>query len=351
LPLDLARKLLEGGGELWNMYGPTETTIWSSVARIQPEDEVITIGLPIANTQFYIVDGNNEPVGVGIPGELLIGGTGLARGYANNPRLTAKSFIANPVDPGTSAKAYRTGDRAKYLPDGGILHLGRFDHQVKLRGFRIEPGEIEAVLARKTGIVSAVILREDVPGEPRLVCYYITGADSTPPAELRAALAQELPDYMVPTGWVGLPTLPLNQSGKLDRAALPAPDAQSAAPKIEKSADKALPRTPVEETLIKIWSEVLRREDIDVHDDLFDLGADSLSIFQITSRARREGLKVAARDFFRNRTIAAVAAALPDSVAEAPAPAATFWKRPWRRPHEGAQQPSEPSAVSQRERR
>ncbi|WID96689.1 amino acid adenylation domain-containing protein [Bosea vestrisii] len=308
LPLDLASKLLEGGGELWNMYGPTETTIWSSVARVQPEDEVITIGLPIANTQFYIVDGNNEPVGVGIPGELLIGGAGLARGYANNPKLTATSFIANPVDPDTSAKAYRTGDRAKYLPDGRILHLGRLDHQVKLRGFRIEPGEIEAVLARKTGIVSAVILREDVPGEPRLVCYYVTGGESPPPAELRATLAQELPDYMTPTAWVGLPALPLNQSGKLDRAALPAPDAQSAPAK----ADKVMPRTLVEETLIRIWAEVLRREDIGVDDDLFDLGADSLSIFQITSRARREGLKLAARDFFRNRTIAAVAAALPE---------------------------------------
>ncbi|MEI5663845.1 amino acid adenylation domain-containing protein [Bosea sp. CCNWLW174] len=351
LPLDLARKLLEGGGELWNMYGPTETTIWSSVARIQPEDEVVTIGLPIANTQFYVVDDNNQPVGVGIPGELLIAGAGLARGYANNPKLTARSFIANPVDPGTSARAYRTGDRAKYLPDGRIVHLGRLDHQVKLRGFRIEPGEIEAVLARKAGIVSAVILREDVPGEPRLVCYYVMDTDSPPPAELRAALAQDLPDYMVPTAWVGLPALPLNASGKLDRAALPAPDAQSAAPKTEKAADKAAPRTPVEETLIRIWSEVLRREDIDVDDDLFDLGADSLSIFQITSRARREGLKVAARDFFRNRTIAAVAAALPDEpAAAAAAPAATFWKRPWRRPRDGAQQPNEPSAASQRER-
>ncbi|SFB72365.1 amino acid adenylation domain-containing protein [Bosea sp. CRIB-10] len=351
LPLDLARKLLEGGGELWNMYGPTETTIWSSVARIQPEDEVVTIGLPIANTQFYVVDDNNQPVGVGIPGELLIAGTGLARGYANNPKLTAKSFIANPVDPGTSPKAYRTGDRAKYLPDGRIVHLGRLDHQVKLRGFRIEPGEIEAVLARKAGIVSAVILREDVPGEPRLVCYYVTGADTPPPAELRAALAQELPDYMVPTAWVGLPALPLNQSGKLDRAALPAPDGQSPAPKVDKAADPATPRTPIEDALIRIWSEVLRRDDIDVHDDLFDLGADSLSIFQITSRARREGLKVAARDFFRNRTIAAVAAALPDEVVtENRASAAAFWKRPWRQPRDGAQQPSGPSAVSQRQR-
>ncbi|WP_210201552.1 non-ribosomal peptide synthetase [Bosea sp. CS1GBMeth4] len=350
LPLELARRLLEGGGELWNMYGPTETTIWSSVARIRPEDEVVTIGQPIANTQFYIVDGNDAPVGVGIPGELLIAGAGLARGYANNPKLTARSFVANPVDPARSARAYRTGDRAKYLPDGRILHLGRLDHQVKLRGFRIEPGEIEAVLARKTGIVSAVILREDVPGEPRLVCYYVTGVDSPPPAELRTALAQELPDYMVPTAWVGLPALPLNPSGKLDRAALPAPDAAGAAPKADQTVARAMPRTPVEETLVRIWSEVLRREDVGVDDDLFDLGADSLSIFQITSRARREGLKLAARDFFRNRTIAAVAAALPDEpAAEAATPAATFWKRPWRNARDGGQA-NVPNAVSQRER-
>lgn len=350
LPLELARRLLAGGGELWNMYGPTETTIWSSVARIRPEDEVVTIGQPIANTQFYIVDGNDEPVGIGIPGELLIAGAGLARGYANNPKLTARSFVANPVDPGRSARAYRTGDRAKYLPDGRIVHLGRLDHQVKLRGFRIEPGEIEAVLARKTGIVSAVILREDVPGEPRLVCYYVTGADSPPPAELRAALAQDLPDYMVPTAWVGLPALPLNPSGKLDRGALPAPEVPGATPRADATAGKAMPRTPVEDTLVRIWSEVLRREDVGVEDDLFDLGADSLSIFQITSRARREGLKLAARDFFRNRTIAAVAAALPDEAGtEVAAPAATFWKRPWRSARDGAQA-GVPNAASQRER-
>lgn len=347
LPLELARRLLDGGGELWNMYGPTETTIWSSVARVRPDDEVVTIGLPIANTQFYIVDGNDEPVGVGIAGELLIAGAGLARGYAGNPRLTAESFIPNPVASGASARAYRTGDRAKYLADGRIQHLGRLDHQVKLRGFRIEPGEIEAVLARKTGIVSAVILREDTPDEPRLVCYHVTTAESAAPAELRAVLARELPDYMVPTAWVGLPALPLNSSGKLDRAALPAPDAHSTA---RAQAGKTMPRSPVEETLTRIWSEVLRRDDIGVEDDLFDLGADSLSIFQITGRARREGLKLAARDFFRNRTIARVVASMPD---EEPVPAVAapaFWKRALRRPRGSAPQ-GEQEIVSQREQR
>ncbi|MCO5090978.1 non-ribosomal peptide synthetase/type I polyketide synthase [Bosea sp. (in: a-proteobacteria)] len=345
LPLDLARRLMAGGGALWNMYGPTETTIWSSVARIRPDDEVVTIGLPIANTQFYIVDANDAPAGVGIPGELLIAGAGLARGYAGNPKLTAASFVANPVDPGASARVYRTGDRAKYLPDGRIQHLGRLDHQMKLRGFRIEPGEIEAVLARRTGIVSAVILREDVPGEPRLVCYYVTTAENLAPAALRAALAQELPDYMVPAHWVGLPALPLNASGKLDRAALPVPAAQVAAPQ----ADKAAPRTPAEDILTRIWSEVLKRDDIGIDDDLFDLGADSLSIFQITGRARREGLKVAARDFFRNRTIAGVVAVLPEADAVEPVAATSpLWKRAWRRPREAAV-PAGPDAVSQRE--
>ncbi|RYE33077.1 MAG: amino acid adenylation domain-containing protein [Hyphomicrobiales bacterium] len=344
LPLDLARKLMEGGGQLWNMYGPTETTIWSSVARIQPDDEVITIGLPIANTQFYIVDANDAPVGVGIPGELLIGGAGLARGYAGNPKLTAASFIANPVDPGTSAMAYRTGDRAKYLPDGRVQHLGRLDHQMKLRGFRIEPGEIEAVLARRTGVVSAVVLREDIPNEPRLVCYYVPTVENLSSADLRAVLAQELPDYMVPAAWVGLSALPFNSSGKLDRAELPAPATQMEVPR----AEKAAPRTPVEDTLIRIWSEVLKRDDIGIDDDLFDLGADSLSIFQITGRARREGLKVAARDFFRNRTIAGVAAALPESDVSEPPAAAPLWKRTWRRAREDTS-PTGPDAVSQRE--
>ena len=337
LPLHLARRLTEGGGELWNMYGPTETTIWSSVARIAPEDEVISIGRPIANTQFYIVDDNDQPVPVGVPGELLIGGAGLARGYSGNPNLTARSFVPNPVDPAAGDRVYRTGDRARHLPDGRIQHLGRLDHQVKLRGFRIEPGEIEAALARKTGIVATVILREDVPGEPRLVCYYVAavGVPLATPAELRALLAQELPDYMVPTAWVPLPALPLNSSGKVDRAALPAPEPQAAAPKAE-GAGQASPASPVEETLLRIWSEVLQRDDIGIEDDLFDLGADSLSIFKITSRARREGLKLAARDLFRNRTIAGVAATLeaagPEAAAVAtPAPAQTFWKLPWRR--------------------
>jgi amino acid adenylation domain-containing protein len=354
LPLDLAQRLLEGGGELWNMYGPTETTIWSAAARIEPQDEVITIGRPIANTQLYIVDANDQLVPAGIPGELLIGGAGLARGYAGNPELTARCFIQNPIDPGASSLVYRSGDRARYLADGRIQHLGRLDHQVKLRGFRIEPGEIEAVLARKAGIVSAVILREDVPGEPRLVCYCVTPASEppVPSRELRALLAQDLPDYMVPTAWVNLSALPLNSSGKLDRAALPAPVAEVASPEVERT----MPRTALETKLAGIWREVLRRDDIGVDDDLFDLGADSLAIFKITGRARREGLKLAARDIFRNRTIAGIAAALaeaePAEAAAAVAPAApTFWKLPWRRAAKPRAQAgrSEAEAASYRE--
>lgn len=350
LPLDLARRLLEGGGELWNMYGPTETTIWSAAARIDARDEVITIGRPISNTQLYVVDAQDQLVPPGVPGELLIGGTGLARGYAGNPELTGRSFVPNPVDPDASERVYRTGDRARYLADGRIQHLGRRDHQVKLRGFRIEPAEIEAALLRKTGIVSAVILREDVPGEPRLVCYCVTPAGQAQASsrELRSLLAQELPEYMVPTGWVCLSALPLNASGKLDRAALPAPVAAVATETVV-----ARPRSALETKLAGIWAEVLRRDDIGVDDDLFDLGADSLAIFQITGRARREGLKLAARDIFRNRTIAGIAAALaevePTEVATPAAP--TFWKMPWRRAAKPAEQaaPGEAKAVSYRE--
>ena len=333
LPRELAMTLLEGGGELWNLYGPTETTIWSSVDRVRADDAVVTIGRPIANTQFYIVDGNDQLVPVGIPGELLIGGDGLARGYAGNPELTARSFIRNPVPQAAGARAYRTGDRARYLPDGRIQHLGRLDHQIKLRGFRIEPGEIEAVLARKAGIVSAVILREDVPGEPRLVCYHLASGEGgdTPPAELRKLLAQDLPDYMIPTAWMKLSAMPLNASGKLDRHALPVPDLEPSQPR----AESAAPRNATEEALLRIWSEVLRRDDIGTEDDLFDLGADSLAIFQITGRARRDGIKLTARDLFRNRTIAGVAASLaaaePAQAASSPT-AQSFWKMPWRRP-------------------
>lgn len=333
LPRELALRLMEGGGDLWNMFGPTETTIWSSLDRVDPADETITIGRPIARTGFRIVDPEGRPVPVGVPGELWITGAGLARGYAGQPELTARSFVPDTVGPG---RAYRTGDRARFLPDGRVQHLGRLDHQIKLRGFRIEPGEIEAVLMRRCGLTGAVILREDVPGEQRLVCYHVArpGDDAPGPQDLRRILAEELPDYMVPAVFVALPALPLNASGKLDRAALPMPEARPSAP----SPEIAAPRSATETVLAKIWCEVLKRDHVGVEDDLFDLGADSLAIFQITGRARRDGLKLTARDLFRNRTIAGVAIAIDTAGGEA-APAPTVppaWTLPWRRGQAGA---------------
>ena len=223
LPRDLANRLLEGDGSLWNFYGPTETTVWASGTQITAGLEGITVGLPIANTQFYILDSNGQPVLPGVTGELLIGGDGLARGYFKRPALTAEKFIANPFGDG---RLYRTGDLARFLPSGETLVLGRIDHQVKLRGFRIELGEIEAVLRAKGRVAdAAVILREDTPGNARLTAYWVEDAGQPKePETLRALLAEHLPEYMIPAAWMRLDRLPLSPNGKVDRAALPAPE-------------------------------------------------------------------------------------------------------------------------------
>src|SRR5882672_694614 len=223
LPRELADRLLQGSGELWNMYGPTETTIWSSCMRVT-NNSAITVGGPIANTQFYILDRNDQPVPSGVAGQLHIGGDGVARGYYKRDSLTAEKFLANPYAGG---RMYRTGDQARWLPNGALQILGRIDHQVKLRGFRIELGEIESVLTAKALLsAAAVILREDVPGTPRIVAYYVEKAGSIrAPEALRALLAEDMPEYMIPSAWVRLDVLPLSPNGKLDRSALPVPDA------------------------------------------------------------------------------------------------------------------------------
>ncbi len=338
LPLDLARRLLEGGGELWNLYGPTETTIWSSAARIEPGDAAITVGRPIDNTSLFILDAQGEPVPVGVTGELLIGGVGLARGYLGRPDLTQRSFIASALPEWPGARLYRTGDRARYRPDGRIEILGRADHQIKLRGYRIEPGEIEAVLLRQTGLHSVVVLRPDAGGEERLVCYFVRPEAEAAPTlrNLRAALARELPDYMIPSEWVRLSRLPLTASGKVDRRALPAPGARPQglatplplkAPQTPPSdgGDTASDRAPdanVEAVLAAIWREVLGLAAVARDDDLIALGADSLTVFRITARARRENLPLSAGDLFQERTIARVAALLRSRLGEGGEPPA-----------------------------
>ena len=302
LPRELADRLLVGGGELWNMYGPTETTIWSSCTRVGVGAAPITVGGPIANTQFYILDRNDQPVPAGVPGQLHIGGDGVARGYYQRPALSAEKFVANPFAAG---RMYRTGDLARWLPDDTLQVMGRIDHQVKLRGFRIELGEIESVLSRKAALDDvAVILREDAPAAARLVAYYVEPAgNARTPEALRALLAEEMPEYMIPSAWVRLAALPLSPNGKLDRAALPVPDAT-----LTSNQEFVAPTSPTEVALTDIFAEVLNMERVGLTDDLLKLGADSIQLFQIIARANRVGIKISAKQLLQLRNAAALAA-------------------------------------------
>ena len=306
LPRDLAMQLVQTGGRLWNMYGPTETTIWSSCVEITAETAEITIGAPIANTEFYVLDRHDQLAPIGVPGQLHIGGQGLARGYFKAQDLTLDKFIANPFG-GPSPRLYRAGDVARRMADGTILLSGRLDHQVKLRGFRIELGEIEAAIGRLPEIAAcAVALCRSPSGAAQLVGYIVPrDRQAVAPQSLRSALSAVLPDYMVPMSWVSLDALPLSPNGKLDRAALPAPEA--AAPD---TADQAEPASPLETQILTIWKDVLKLDRIGTNEDLLDLGADSIHFFQITARANRDGLQIAAKQLLRHRTIASLAAFL-----------------------------------------
>ena len=273
---------------LINQYGPTESHVVTEYTLDQPlqqEPDLPPIGRPIANSQIYVLDPNLNPVPIGVAGELHIGGDGLARGYLNRPELTAEKFIANPFSNEPGARLYKTGDLARYLPDGNIEFLGRIDNQVKIRGFRIELGEIEAVLAQHPSIQQAVVIaREETPGEQRLVAYTVSTTGSAPSThELRSFLQQKLPDYMVPSAFVFLDSLPLTANGKLDRKSLPAPD--HSRPELEDNF--VAPRTPVEEILANIWAEVLKLDKVGIHDNFFHLGGHSLLATQVISRIRR----------------------------------------------------------------
>lgn len=302
LPRELANRLLEGSGELWNMYGPTETTIWSSCVQVIAGNAPISIGGPIANTQFYVLDKNDEPVPAGVPGQLHIGGDGVAHGYYKRAQLTAEKFCANPF---TAGRMYRTGDLARWLPEGGIEVLGRIDHQIKLRGFRIELGEIETVLMHKAPVTAvAVLLREDSPGAPRLTCYYVKcGIAVLSSDDLQALLAESMPEYMIPSAWVQMDALPLSPNGKLDRAALPVPDAAHVA-----NDEYVAPSNDTEVALTKIFAEVLRMDRVGVTSDLLRLGTDSIQLFQIAARANRGGIKITAKQLLQLRNAKALAA-------------------------------------------
>jgi amino acid adenylation domain-containing protein len=350
LPPELARALLPRGRVLWNLYGPTETTIWSAAQRVEDAARV-GLGEPIANTQLYVLDAAGEPCPPGVPGELFIGGHGVVRGYFRRPGLTAERFVPDAFGGRTGARLYRTGDRVRRkevrkcesaevrkwngdeaceASDGSTLalshsrtfaleFLGRMDFQVKLRGFRIELAEVEAVLAEQPGVRDAVAgVRDEAAGDARLVAYIVADGETPQTDVLRAALAARLPDYMVPGAFVVLDALPLTPNGKVDRRALPDPAAYAPA----RAAVRVPPRTPMEREVAAVWREVLGGEEVSVDDNFFNLGGHSLLLAQVAARLEeRRGREVPLLDLFRHTTVAAQAAYLEGDAGKDAAPA------------------------------
>jgi amino acid adenylation domain-containing protein len=310
LPHDLANLLLTYSDEVWNLYGPTETTIWSSATRLEKQHGPVPIGPPIANTQFYVLDDRLQLVPSGVTGELYIGGAGLARGYWNRPELTEQKFLPNPFGAG---RIYRTGDLARWLGDGQMEVLGRTDYQVKVRGFRIELGEIEAALTSHPAVRDAVAAAvEDERGEKRLAAWVDLAVDDSPAdleAQLYSLLLEKLPEYMLPAVTTVLVSLPRTSNGKIDRKSLPPPAFAG------KSQVRTFtpPETPQQRKLAAIWAEVLKVEKVSITDSIFELGGDSLLIFRISARAGREGLPLQPEQIFRHRTIANLSKVLGES--------------------------------------
>jgi amino acid adenylation domain-containing protein len=288
--------------ELVHAYGPAEGTTFATCCTVHDSSlngVSVPIGSAMDNIQTYVLDEVMQPVPVGVPGELYIGGARLARGYLNGPALTAERFIANPFGaPGS--RLYRTGDIVRWLPDSNLAFLGRADHQVKIRGFRIETGEIEAALSRYPGISQAVVIpREDHSGQRQLVAYVVPTEAALDPAHVRRALDEQLPDYMVPSAIIMLDALPLTLNGKLDRKSLPAPDFAS-------SSTRA-PRTPKEELLATLFAEILGVEQVGIDDSFFNLGGDSILAIQLAARAKKSGIEFELASLFDYQTVAELA--------------------------------------------
>ena len=325
LPVDLAEALLRRCGEVWNGYGPTETTVYSTYWRVSDPRDGIFIGRPIANTTVYILDELGAPCPLGVPGEIHIGGAGVTLGYLNRPALDAERFLPDPFaepcsDRPAEARMYRTGDRGRWLASGMLEHLGRLDFQVKVRGYRIEPGEIESVLADVPGVARAVVIaREDRPGDVRLVAYVVARENVALDEEhLRTRLRERLPDYMLPQHLMLLDAIPLLPNGKIDRKALPAPTVQSVAAHTARLA----PRNDDEQRVASIMQRVLALPDLDVRDDFFALGGHSLLAAQLTARLNREfGISLSFRTLFDAPTIAALAAVIGRQVTSGGTPA------------------------------
>jgi len=303
----LADQLLEGGASLWNLYGPTETTIWSTIAKVEPGESPILIGRPIANTQIYILDSHLQPVPVGVHGELYIGGDGLARGYLSRPELTAERFLSSPFTTKIGEHLYRTGDLARYRANGNIEFLGRADNQVKIRGYRIELGEIESVLNQHPAVrENVVVAREhDSSGDKSLVGYVVPRAEAAVSVtDLQSFLREKIPDYMVPAVFIPIESLPLTPNGKIDRNALPPPD--GARPRLGQAFVE--PRTEIEEWVAQVWREVLKLDEVDTHASFFELGGHSLLAAQVVSRLRDAvQAEIPLRAIFEAPTVASLA--------------------------------------------
>ncbi len=293
--------------KLINMYGITETTVHVTYRPLSLRDlsSGSVIGEPIPDLRLYILDGKRQPVPIGVPGELYVGGAGLARGYLNRAELTAERFISDHLTEEPGSRLYKTGDLARFLENGDVEYLGRVDEQVKIRGFRIELGEIESVLRQHPAVREvSVMAREDVPGTKRLVAYLVMASSSPDVNELREHLKPKLPDYMIPAAFVLLEKLPLTNNGKIDRKMLPVPEQQ----RPEIASTYVAPRTENEKKLAAVWSKVLRVEKIGVNDNFFELGGDSILSIQVIATARREGLKLTPKLLFAHQTVAELAA-------------------------------------------
>ena len=307
---DAARRCLEGGapGRLVHMYGPSEGTVyatWWPVEGIDPAWTTLPIGGPIANARVYVVDARGELAGVGVPGELCVGGDGVALGYHERPDLTAQRFVPDPFNDRPNARMYRTGDRARWRQDGTLEFMGRFDDQVKVRGYRIEPGEVTAAVKQHPALKDAFVMaREDGAADRMLVGYLVPadGEEAPSVAEIRAFLKERLPDYMIPVAFVTLDALPVAPGGKIDRKKLPAPGGVAADDRAV-----AAPRNAAEALLASLWAEVLGVEKVGIHDNFFTLGGDSILSIQIIARANEAGLRITPKHVFTHQTIAELA--------------------------------------------
>lgn len=321
----LAKQLITKGKEVWNLYGPTETTIWSSIYQLEPDRlqdfKTIPLGKAIANTQLYVLDSQLRLALPGVVGELYIGGAGLARGYLNRPDLTAEKFIPNPFAVNSiffsatpapllpcppAPLLYKTGDRVRYNLNGDLEYLGRVDNQVKIRGFRIELGEIATVLSQHPEIDTAVVVTRGEGTEKKLVAYILPKQDKTDinTANLRSFLQSKLPNYMIPGNYVMLEQLPLTPNGKIDRTNLPELD--TVRPSLDIAYQK--PRTEIERAIAQIWQQILQVEQVGAADNFFDLGGHSLSMIRVHSQVKEMfSVDISLVNMFRYPTIASLA--------------------------------------------